>query len=122
MSATQTHSHFMGVGQEKVYYDERKKRFFSTKGAPIYLRNSANASYFKDQRPDLYGIEKKDFQMKLKYGQYLIKEMQRQNKLEMKRLWRIMNHMSYNYFYPLMDDYMKVWNIDRPRILRTWTW
>ena len=60
--------------------------------------------------------------MKLKYGQYLIKEMQKQTKLEMKRLWRSMNQMSYLYFYPLMDDYMRAFAIDRPRLLRTWTW
>ena len=30
--------------------------------------------------------------------------------------------MSFQYFYPLMDDYMKAYAIDRPRIFRTWTW
>ena len=60
--------------------------------------------------------------MKLKYGQYLIKEMQKQNKSEMKRLWRSMGHLSFQYFYPLMDDYMRAFAIDRPRLLRTWTW
>ena len=33
-----------------------------------------------------------------------------------------MNGMSYQYFYPLLDDYMQANNIDRPRNLRTWTW
>jgi hypothetical protein len=40
----------------------------------------------------------------------------------MRRLWRQMGGMSYQYFYPLMDDFMRAWNVDRPRCLRTWTW
>ena len=46
---------FFGVAQEKVYYDERKKRFFSSKDAPAQMMRSANSGFFKDQRPDLYG-------------------------------------------------------------------
>ena len=33
-----------------------------------------------------------------------------------------MGGMAYLYFYPLMDDYMSANAVDRPRILRTWTW
>ena len=33
-----------------------------------------------------------------------------------------MGGMSYQYFYPLLDDFMAAQSIDRPRILRTWTW
>ena len=60
--------------------------------------------------------------MKLKYGQQLIRQMNSQTKLEMKRLQRSMGQMSYLYFYPLLDDYMGANAVDRPRILRTWTW
>ena len=58
--------------------------------------------------------------------------MNYQTKLEMKRLWRVMGSMSYNYFYviqfrltvaqPLLDDYMVYNAIDRPRGQRLWTW
>ena len=30
--------------------------------------------------------------------------------------------MSFQYFYPLLDDYMGCNAVDRPRINRTWTW
>ena len=48
--------------------------------------------------------------------------MNYQTKLEMRRLWRTMGGSGFQYFYPLLDDYMTSNNIDRPRLLRTWTW
>ena len=48
--------------------------------------------------------------------------MNYQTKLEMKRLQRTMGGMAYLYFYPLLDDYMGQNAVDRPRVLRTWTW
>ena len=33
-----------------------------------------------------------------------------------------MGGMSFNYFYPLLDDYMTMSAIDKPRNLRLWTW
>ena len=33
-----------------------------------------------------------------------------------------MGGMSFQYFYPLLDDFNAVNATDRPRILRTWTW
>ena len=48
--------------------------------------------------------------------------MNYQTKLEMRRLQRQMGSMAYMYFYPLLDDYMSANAVDRPRILRTWTW
>ena len=60
--------------------------------------------------------------MKLKYGQQLIRQMNYQTKLEMRRLQRQMGGMAYLYFYPLLDDFMAQNAVDRPRILRTWTW
>ena len=43
-------------------------------------------------------------------------------KLEMRRLWRSMGTCSYNYFYPLLDDYMQSAAMDKPKVLRLWTW
>ena len=40
----------------------------------------------------------------------------------MRRLWRQMGGLSYNYFYPLLDDFAAAQAVDKPRILRTWTW
>ena len=33
-----------------------------------------------------------------------------------------MGGMSYQYFYPLLDDFMTYQAIDKPRLLRMWTW
>ena len=70
----------------------------------------------------MFGQEQHEFAIKLKYGQQLIRHMNYQTKLEMRRLWRQMGGMSYNYFYPLLDDFSAAQAIDKPRILRTWTW
>ena len=48
--------------------------------------------------------------------------MNYQTKLEMRRLWRQMGPMSFQYFYPLLDDFMTYQAIDKPRMLRMWTW
>ena len=40
----------------------------------------------------------------------------------MRRLWRTMGGSGFQYFYPLLDDYMQANAVDRPRLLRTWTW
>ena len=41
---------FFGLGEDKLYYDERKKRFISTKDAPGYVERSYKNSHFKDVR------------------------------------------------------------------------
>ena len=48
--------------------------------------------------------------------------MNYQTKLEMRRLWRQLGGLSYNYFYPLLDDFSNAQAVDKPRLLRTWTW
>ena len=48
--------------------------------------------------------------------------MNYQSKLEMRRLFRQMGQMSYLYFYPLMDDFMTAQAMDKPKMLRMWTW
>ena len=113
---------FFGLAEDKLYYDEAKKRFVSTKNAPGHIERSFKNNVFKDQRPDLFGQEKREFQIKLKLGQQLIRQMNYQTKLEMRRLWRSMGGLSYNYFYPLLDDFSQAQAIDKPRLLRTWTW
>ena len=52
----------------------------------------------------------------------MIRYMNYQTKLEMRRLWRSMGTCSYNYFYPLLDDYMASAAMDKPKSLRLWTW
>ena len=39
---------FFGLSEEKVYYDERKRRFFSNKDAPSYVMRSYKNSVFKE--------------------------------------------------------------------------
>ena len=119
---TERRVNFFNIAEDKLYYDERKKRFVHTKNMPAQVERSVKACQFKHQRPDLYGMEKEDFEMKLKYGQQLIRQMNYQTKIEIRRLYRIMGGTSYLYFYPLMDDYMSSQAVDRPRLLRTWTW
>ena len=60
--------------------------------------------------------------MKLKYGQQLLRQMNYQTKLEMRRLWRQMGGLSFQYFYPLLEDFMTYQAIDKPRLQRLWTW
>lgn len=113
---------FFGISDDKLYYDERKKRFVYLDDAPAIMHKGYKNVHFKDQRPDLYGQEQHEFKIKLKYGQQLLRQMNYQTKLEMRRLWRTMGSMSYQYFYPLLDDFMTYQAIDKPRMLRLWTW
>ncbi len=39
---------FFGLSEDKLYYDERKKRFVSTKDAPGYVERAYKNSHFKD--------------------------------------------------------------------------
>ena len=113
---------FFSLSDDKLYYDERKKRFVYLDEAPAQAEKAFKNTHFKEQRPDLWGQEQHEFKMKLKYGQQLLRQMNYQTKLEMRRLWRTMGGLSYQYFYPLLDDFMTYQAIDRPRLLRLWTW
>ena len=113
---------YFNIADDKLYYDERKKRFVHTKNMPAGVERQIKSSHFKHQRPDLYGVEREDFEVKLKYGQQLIRQMNYQTKIELRRLYRTMSGLSYMYSYPLMDDYMAACAVDKPRLLRTWTW
>eukprot|EP00347_Sterkiella_histriomuscorum_P019105 403342929 len=113
---------FFNLGDDKLVYDERKKRFVFLEDAPVFVDRAFRASMFKDQRPDLFGQEQREFKMKLKYGQQLLRQMNYQTKIEMRRLWRTMGGMSFQYFEPLLGDYMNYIAIEKPRSLRLWTW
>ena len=39
---------FVGLSEDKLYYDERKKRFVNTKDAPGYVERAYKNSHFKD--------------------------------------------------------------------------
>lgn len=41
---------FFGLADEKLYYDESKKRFVSTKDAPAYIERGFKNNHFKDVR------------------------------------------------------------------------
>jgi hypothetical protein len=59
---------FFGLQDDKLFYDERKKRFVYLDNAPAIVEKSYKNAHFKEQRPDLYGQEAHEFKMKLKYG------------------------------------------------------
>ena len=39
---------FFGLSEDKLYYDERKKRFINTKDAPGFVERAYKNSHFKD--------------------------------------------------------------------------
>jgi len=39
---------FFGLADDKLYYDESKKRFVSTRDAPAFVERSFKNSHFKD--------------------------------------------------------------------------
>ena len=39
---------FFGLAEDKMYYDERKKRFVSTKDAPVHIERAYTNAHFKD--------------------------------------------------------------------------
>ena len=43
-----TRMNFFGLSEDKLYYDERKKRFVNTKDAPGHVERSYKNSHFKD--------------------------------------------------------------------------
>lgn len=42
---------FFGLSEEKLYYDESKKRFVSTKDAPAFIERGFKNNHFKDVSP-----------------------------------------------------------------------
>ena len=46
---------FFGLQDDKLFYDERKKRFVYLGDAPAITEKTYKNSHFKEQRPDLAG-------------------------------------------------------------------
>ena len=113
---------YFNFSNNKVLYDERKKRFIYLKEAKKDHKALYNKSFFKFQRPDLYGTDQIDFQNDLRDGQAYLRAMLTINKNEMRRLWRTMGTNSYRYIYTIMDDYLKQHRVDGIRAERLWTW
>ena len=113
---------YISFSNNKICYDERKKKFFYVKHATNEERRTFNKNTFKSQRPDLEGNDDTQFSRDLKDGQAYLKGMMHMNKLEMRRLQRILLRSAPLYVYPIMDDYMKQHRVDNPRVNRQWTW
>ena len=62
-------NYFFNFAENKVMYDERKKRFIYLADATRDQKREFNQNHFKFQRPDLYGQDQNDFKKDLKYGQ-----------------------------------------------------
>ena len=45
---TSEHVKFFGLSEDKMYYDERKKRFVNTNDVPMYIERAYKNSHFKD--------------------------------------------------------------------------
>ena len=41
-------NNFFGVGEDKLYYDEKKKRFVNTANAPSFIHRNYYQGHFKD--------------------------------------------------------------------------
>ena len=44
---------FFGLSEDKLYYDEKKKRFVNTKDAPGHIHRQYYQGHFKDVSSDL---------------------------------------------------------------------
>ncbi len=60
---------FWGFQDDKLIYDERKKRFVHTSDLSRSLQRQYRGNTFKHQRPDLNGQEREEFAIKLRFGQ-----------------------------------------------------
>ena len=45
---TSEHIKFFGLSEDKMYYDEKKKRFVNTNDVPLYIERAYKNSHFKD--------------------------------------------------------------------------
>ena len=113
---------FFNFTEDKVFYDERKKRFIYLENSTEYHKKLFNASFFTTQRPDLQNAEQLRFSDDLKKGQKYLKSMLFYNKNEIRRLSRLLGSQGYFYCHPIMEDYLKQKRIDGLRLTRVWTW
>ncbi len=61
MSTSGERVNFFGIADDKLIYDERKKRFVHTTDLPESMSREYMYGGFKFQRPDLIGSERLDF-------------------------------------------------------------
>ena len=115
-------SYYLNLTENKILYDERKKRFIYLKDASREQAGLFNRSHFKWQRPDLYGGDQIQFQQDLKNGQSYLRSLMYFNKMEMRRLSRALGNNANRYIYPIMDDYLRQYQVDAIRTERLWTW
>ena len=113
---------YFNFSNNKVMYDERKKRFIYLKHAKKQHKRLFNKNHFKTQRPDITQYDHDMWKSDFRDAQIYLKGMMYINKLEIRRLWRTMGQNSYQYMYEIMDDYMTQWRVDGPRTQRLWTW
>ncbi len=118
----QESQNYFNFSNNKILFDEKKKRFIYLKGAKKQHRKLFNKSYFKSQRPDIIDQASEEWNEDFRDGQAYMRAMLYYNKLEMKRLWRTLQTNAYPYVYTIMDDYLKQHRIDNPRVNRLWTW
>ena len=45
---TSEHIKFFGLSEDKMYYDEKKKRFVNTNDVPLYIERAYKNSHFKE--------------------------------------------------------------------------
>ena len=45
---TSERSNFFGLSEDKLYYDEKKKRFVNTNSVPLYIERAYKNSHFKE--------------------------------------------------------------------------
>ena len=77
-----------------------------------------NKSHFKWQRPDLYGVDQIKFQQDLKSGQSYLRSLMYFNKMELRRLSRTLGNNANRYLFPIMDDYLRQYQVDSLRTER----
>ena len=110
--------YYLNLTENKILYDERKKRFIYLKDASREQAGLFNRSHFKWQRPDLYGGDQIQFQQDLKNGQSYLRSLMYFNKMEMRRLSRALGNNANRYIYPIMDDYLRQYQVDAIRTER----
>ena len=108
--------------ENKIMYDERKKRFTYLDSANSFQYKTYMGGAFNNQRPDLALEDQRKFRKDLVQGQSYLRAMCYMNKLELRRLYRTLGASSYLHVYPIMEDYLKQVRLDGPRVDRVWTW
>ena len=113
---------FIDVSDDIIFFDERKQRYIYMKEANDLHQNEFRRAHFTSQRPDYTPHEQAEFKADFRIAQRFLRHIQYAQKLELRRLQRIMPSMHFFYNFPLIDDYMQLNSIQSPRSYRLWTW